>query len=247
MPDHRCWIAACALGAALAQAGPPDDIMPGNFSALQPGSALPQGWTRTAVADGRAPTSYSLVEDRGVTVLRAESSRSAAGLTHRLQVDPQEYPILKWRWKISNVITNADLSRKEGDDFPARLYVSFDYPIERLPLAERVKLRVARALYDPNLPAATLCYVWDGKAPTGTIAASAYSSRVRIMVVESGSARVNQWVNIARDLAGDFRAAFGEDAPAVSAIAVAVDTDNTGASVTTHFGDISLHKRTVKP
>ena len=99
---------------------------------------------------------------------------------------------------------------------------------------------MARVLHDPDLPAATLCYVWDGKAPAGTIVASSYTQRVRMVVVESGATRVNQWLAVARDVAADFKAAFGEDAPAITAVAIATDTDNTGESAVAFYGDISF-------
>lgn len=135
------------------------------------------------------------------------------------------------------------LRSKAGDDFPARLYVMFDYPLEKLPFIERNKLRLARALFDPGLPAATLCYVWDGKAAVETIAPSAYSDRVRLIVVASGAARVGRWVDVERNVAADFRAAFGDEAPPVKAIAIATDTDNTGASATAYFGNIYFYKQ----
>lgn len=65
-------------------------------------------------------------------------------------------------------------------------------------------------------------------------------------VVESGPARVKRWVNMERDVYRDFKAAFGEAPPVISAIAVATDTDNTGESVTAWYGDISLHKHEVR-
>jgi hypothetical protein len=66
---------------------------------------------------------------------------------------------------------------------------------------------------------------------------------VRIIVVEGGGDRVNRWVRFERDLARDFEAAFGEPSPAVTAFALAGDTDNTGATVTAYFGDISVNKQ----
>jgi hypothetical protein len=222
-----------------------DRRVAGAFSAERPGTALPAGWVPLAVANIKVRTRYTLVDDNGVTVLRADSQAGASGLSRALRVDPVDLPWLRWRWKISNVIEQADLRSKEGDDFPARIYVMFDYPLEKLPFLERNKLRLARALFDPHLPAATLCYVWDGKAPAGTIAPSAYSERVKIIVVESGSARAKQWVDVERNIARDFHAAFGEDAPPVSAIAIATDTDNTGTFATAFFGDISFNKHGV--
>lgn len=234
--------ALAAAGAALAAE---ERLMIAAFSAARAGAALPAGWLPLSASGSAAPTRYTLVDDGGTTVLHAEAKASASALSHPLRVDPAATPWLRWRWKIGTLIEQADLRTREGDDFPARLYVMFDYPLEKLPFVERSKLRLARALFDPNLPAATLCYVWDGKAARGTIAPSAYTNRVRLIVVESGSTRVNRWVDVERNIAADFRAAFGEDPPAVTAIAVAVDTDNTGAFATSYFGDISFNKQSV--
>lgn len=66
------------------------------------------------------------------------------------------------------------------------------------------------------------------------------------IVVESGAAGVNQWLAVERNIAADFRTAFGEEPPAITAVAVATDTDNTGASVTAFYVDISFHKQNVK-
>ena len=212
------------------------------FSALRPGTALPAEWAPLESAGITAHTRYTLVTDSGVTVLRADSSAGASGLSRQMHINPVDHPWLRWRWKINNVIAQADLRTKAGDDFPARLYVMFDYPLEKLPFVERNKLRLARALFDSKLPAATLCYVWDGNAPAETVAPSAYSDRVRLIVVESGTARVRQWVDFERNIARDFRMAFGEDAPPVSGIAIMTDTDNTGTAATSFFGDISFYK-----
>ena len=231
-------MAACA-GVALAIE---DHVVAAAFSAAQAGGALPAGWVPLAVAGIKNCTQYTLVNDGGITVVRAESRAAASGLSRPLRVNPAEFPWLRWRWKIDNLIANADLGTRAGDDFPARLYVMFDYPLEKLSFIERSKLRLARALFDPDLPAATLCYVWDGTAAVETIAPSAYSDRVRLIVVASGAARVGRWVNFERNVAADFRAAFGEDAPPVRAIAIATDTDNTGAFATTNFGDIYFYK-----
>ena len=239
-----CAAAVIALCATLAFAAA-NTIMIGAFSAARPGSAFPEGWAPLGLQNVRNRTRYALVNDDGKTVLRAESNAAASGLSRKLHADPAEYPLLRWRWKVSNTLKGGDVYKKEGDDYPARIYVMFDYPIEKLPFDERRKLRMARALHDPDLPAATLCYVWDSKAPPGTITPSTYTDRVRMVVVESGPARVKRWVDVERDVYRDFRAAFGEAPPAISAIAVATDTDNTGETVTAWYGDISLHKRAV--
>ncbi|MEO8165601.1 MAG: DUF3047 domain-containing protein, partial [Betaproteobacteria bacterium] len=102
------------------------------------------------------------------------------------------------------------------------------------------KVYLARKRYGQDVPTAALCYVWDARAPVGTSVWSPYTDRVRVIVVESGTANLNRWREVQRDLVADFRAAFGEEPPPIAGIAVASDTDNTGESVTAMFGDIRL-------
>ena len=234
--------ACCAAALAWAQA---DALIAGAFSTLKAGAALPESWKPLGVSSAKQATRYTLVDEGGVTVLRAEAHASASGLSRNIKVNPAEYPLLKWRWKISNVLKGSDIHTKAGDDYPARVYVMFDYPLDKLSFADRTKLRLARALHDPNLPAATLCYVWDSKAPAGTIVPSSYTNLMRMVVVESGASRVNQWLAVERDVAADFKAAFGEETAAISAVAIATDTDNTGESVVAFYGDISFYKHRV--
>jgi Protein of unknown function (DUF3047) len=241
-----CWVAALAW----AQAGSPEGaLVIGAFSSLQAGAAMPDTWQPQGVSRAKPPTRYTLVDDAGVTVVRADAVASVAALSRSLKVSLSDYPLLRWRWKVANILKTSEIRSKDGDDYPARVYVMFDYPLEKLSFADRARLRLARALHDPRLPAATLCYVWDSKAPAGTIVPSSYTNLMRMMVVESGAARVNRWLEVERDVAADFRAAFGtahgNDTPAVLGVAIATDTDNTGESAVAFYGDISFYKQKV--
>jgi hypothetical protein len=210
------------------------------FSALRPGDALP-GWLKPFAFEGRPRlTEYSLVEDGGRTVLRARADASTSSLIRELRVDPRSHPLLAWRWRVTKLLARSDIGTKEGDDFPARIYVTFDLDIATLPLGERVKLRLARAIWGAQVPLAALCYVWDARAPQDTIVPNAYTDRVQMVVVDSGPARLGRWVERARDVAADYRRAFGGEAPPVNGVVVSVDTDNTGETAQTYFGDIEF-------
>jgi hypothetical protein len=78
---------------------------------------------------------------------------------------------------------------REGDDYAARVYVLLDYPLDSLSFATRQKLRLARTFFDPDLPAATLSYVWDNRAAPGTHARSAYTETVEMIVLRGPEAR----------------------------------------------------------
>ncbi len=229
-----------AFAGGAAESAETTDSAIAPFSAGSPGSAFPIPWRIVTLPKPKHSTQYTLVADEGTTVLRAQANAAMASLVHPLKLDPKNNPFISWRWKISNLLDKADISTKAGDDFPARVYVVFDYDVGKLSLLQRVKIFLARKLYGREVPSAALCYVWDGKAPAGTSVWSPYTDRVRVIVVDSGAANVNRWREAERDLVADFRSAFGEEPPEISGVAVASDTDNTGESVTAWFGDIRL-------
>ncbi len=183
----------------------------GRFSALAPGS-VPTPW-RPVGLHGKPPTQFTLVKDGRTVVVRAHSVAAVAALVRDLRVDPRHYPLIRWRWKVASLLQKGNLYRKDGDDYPARVYVTFDYDVNKLPWLTQAKLWLARTLYGEGVPVAALCYVWDNRAPVGTMVASAYTDQVRMIVVESGEGRLNRWVDEERNLYQDYRAAFGEEPP----------------------------------
>lgn len=235
-------MAAVALTAAAAAfaSSLPDLIAP--FSGTPPGAALPAGWERVQLPNVRAPE-VALATEEGVTVLRLVARDAAGSVAHRLAADPRRTPMLSWRWKVDRVLEGADLRRREGDDYAARVYVTFDLPHDQLTLAQRARMAIARLVYKLPVPPAALCYVWDNRNPVGTSAWNPYTSQVRMVVLRSGPADVGRWVSESRDVAADFRDAFGQPAPPISGVAVSADTDQTHESVTAWFGDLLLEPR----
>ncbi len=153
------------------------------FSAAAPGAPLPAPWRLTTLPGVERATQYALIADEASVVLRANAQAAMASITHPLKVDPDKFPFISWRWKISNVLQTSDLRSKTGDDFPARVYVLFDFDIGKLSILQRARMYLARKRYGVDVPSAALCYVWDGKEPVGTAVWSPYTDRVRVIVV----------------------------------------------------------------
>jgi hypothetical protein len=155
---------------------------------------------------------------------------------------------LAWRWRVDRHPEGADLTMKSADDMPARVCVLFDLPLERLTAGERFKVRLGRALFDPDLPAAAICYVWDATLQAGRWLPNAYTARVQLLVLRSTASgdADGAWVSESRDLAADFARAFPHEArgglPPLAAIGVATDGDNTGGSTLAYLGDLVLER-----
>ena len=239
------WASAIAILAAGPAAATRPALDPAPFSAAMPGTAPRDiAWVPLALPKV-APPAMELVAEDGVTVLRSVAAAAAGTVAYALGHDANVRPMLRWRWKVDRVVAKADLAEKSGDDFAARVYVFFDVPAAAMPWTTRVKYFVARNLYGQSLPTAALCYVWDNRHAPGTARWNPYTDRVRTVVLRSGGA--GPWASESRDLAADFREAFGAGwhgpVPRVTGIAVGNDTDQTGERVTAWFGDFRLEPR----
>ena len=217
------------------------DIPVGSFSNLESGDALPEGWEELKLGKA-APTEYRLVEYNGNVVVQAISEGTASGLIREVDINPDEYPVITWEWKVSNVLEKGDLTQKDGDDFAARLYITFDYSPKNLPFGERIKYRALRLLGYKDIPLRALNYVWSNKAPEGTMAPNAYTDWVTMIALQSGEEHSNTWKFESRNLYKDFIDAFGEEPGAITGIAIMTDTDNTGESAMAYYGDITVSR-----
>lgn len=205
----------------------------------------PAPWRVAGVPGGKIPlTHFSMVDMGGRKVLRVATAKSYGNLVHDLPAGATAAGLrLNWRWRLENALQGADLLTRQGDDSPLKVCVLFDMPLEKLGLIERNLFRVARAASTEKLPSATLCYVWDDRLSPETMLSNAYTSRVRLIVTTSGAQQLGQWVQQSRDIAVDFRRAFGAESdslPPVMAILVGGDADNTGGRSTGYLEDIRL-------
>jgi hypothetical protein len=226
---------------AVAAQGP-SSIEVGKFSAESVEKKLPEGWKPQLFKGIERHTTYTLVKDGETTVVKAVANQSASLLIREIKIDPKEYPIVQWRWKISNILQKADVHTKEGDDYPARLYITFEYDSSKVSFFEKFKFDTIRLFYGRYPPLAALNYIWESKAPVGAILPNAYTNRAMMIVVESGPEKLNEWIHEERNVYEDYRKAFGEGPPMISGVAIMTDTDNTGESATAYYGDIVFKK-----
>ncbi len=204
------------------------------------GSQPPSPWRLVTVRNIDTHTQFDVIELDGERVLRAYSAKGAASLAHRLDLDPATRPRLRWRWRVDEMPASADLASRSGDDYAARVYVTFEPDPSSIGFGTRARIALGRTLFGNDTPAAALCYVWDNKHLVGHMAANAYTDRVGMIVLQSGEENLARWVMENRDVVADYEAYFGSAPRRITGVLVAADSDNTGERSLSYFGDLTL-------
>ncbi len=166
-------------------------------------------------------TRYSLIRDDalGKTVLKAESHQGASGLFREIKIDLDKTPYLNWSWKTSSAFKGINENEKAGDDFVARIYVVVD----------------GGYFFWKTI---ALNYVCSSSHNTGEKWDNPFTSNATMYAVDSGMKNLGKWQQYKRNVKEDLKNIVGKDTQYIDAIAIMTDTDNSGQSATTYFGDI---------
>ncbi len=223
-----------------------DSVLPSaasipRFSIRAAGSA-PQEWAFQPVRGAKHVTRYAFVRDEelGATVLEAVAEAAGGALIYRFDADARHSSVLRFKWKPGNLIATSDPRTKSGDDYVARIYITFATDPDHAGVKEKAENAVARLFYGETPPHAALSYVFTQKAVQGSIITSPYTRRVKKIVVDADPNSIGKWKSFSRDIYEDYKRAFGEEPPRISGIAIMVDTDNTGENASARFADITL-------
>ena len=246
MAIARAIAAACLL-IGLAAFAAEGVLELGPFSTVKPGDAFPENWQPQTFKKIPNHTHYQLVKDGDITVIKAESKAAASGLIKSLQLNLKDFPILEWRWKVMNTIKGSNPKTKSGDDYSARIYLTFLYDPSRVTAWQRTKYATAKLFYGAYPPHAGINYIWSDELAVDAIVPNPYTDRLRMIVVDGGAAHLDQWQSYRRNVYEDYKLAFGEEPPQVSGIAIMTDTDNTGESAVAYYGDIRLRSLSSPP
>jgi len=167
-------------------------------------------------------TRYEVLIEDGRRVLHGVSQSAHAGLVRAIKVKTPAHARLDWRWKVLAPLTGNNRERERaGDDYAARVFVVFE--TSAIPLRTRA-----------------INYVWAAHEPVGAMFPSPYTKNVAMIVVRSGPADAGRWLGESRDVLADYRRFFDSAPTRISAVAVLVDTDNTGRTAEAWFADLVL-------
>ena len=174
----------------------------------------PSGW-QIKVNHGKPD--ISACKDEDVACVHLRSQKSSFALERGVDIDPAEMPYLTWHWKVTRLPRGGDFRHAATDDQAAQVLLAF---------ADR---RV-------------LTYIWDTTAPRGVMenASSVPLVHVFAIVCESGDAQANRWISEMREVAADYRQAFGKPAPRVKGIRIQINSQHTGSSAESYIGDVTF-------
>jgi hypothetical protein len=236
-----CMVAALILGASGCSTPP----------AIHSPSTIPQQlpltfnardkihW-ETVVFPGKLRTEFRRVPHEGRDSIQAESVQSASMLRQRVHIPTEQLGLIHFEWQVDTLLENANLTEPSQGDSPVRLVLAFDGDRQHFSARDAMLSELSRALTGEDMPYATLMYVWSNHLPVDTVIVHPRTSRVRKIVVESGPARLRQWLHYERDLQADFKRAFGEAAGPLQAIGIMTDSDNTRSRTKAWYGTIGL-------
>jgi hypothetical protein len=211
----------------------------------EPGSQPPKPWQVVGLPERFAKpiTQFDLTDVDGAHVLRVKADKSWGSLIHPIIETVKPGTVLRWRWRLEQPLAKTDIHAKATEDSALKVCLSFDMPADNIPGGERLIFKLAQALTKEKIPTATLCYIWGGKETIGYEQASLFTARVRFIVLANESTPLKAWQNKERNVYADFLKAFGQETvavPALSAIIIGADADNTQGSSYGYVGDVQL-------
>ncbi len=224
--------------AACSSAPPPSAPMPSAAVGVGPWA----GWDHYTLP-GKRTTVYRTQREGARFIVHAQAESSASMFRRQLRIDAAQLGRVQFSWRVAGLIEQADLAEADAADSPVRLVFAFDGDHGRLSMRARMLFELAQALTGEPPPYATLMYAWDNRAAPGTVIVGPRTDRVRKIVVETGASRLGQWLQYERDLAADFRLAYGEEPGPLIGVALMTDADNTSSRAAGQYGEVRLFSR----
>ncbi len=185
-------------------------------------------------------STYSIQNEGGTNVLVAQADCSASGIIYNRSFNIYKTPVVKWKWKISNIYQAGDEKKKSGDDYPLRVYVIFKYDPDKAGTWEQAQYKALKLFYGEYPPHSSLNYIWANKKYPEHILPNPYTAKTQMILQQKGPEHAGQWIEERVNALGDYRKAFGVDPPAEARLAIMSDADNTGEKATGYVDYIEV-------
>ena len=178
---------------------------------------VPFGW-QLKERSGKA-----IIKEAGIHALHLRSKDTSYALQKPVSVDPQKYPVLSWKWKVTKLPEGGDFRRSKTDDQAAQLFVAFS---DRKVIA----------------------YIWDSSAPQGLMedACALPFVTIKAIVVRSGPSEMGNWITEMRNAHEDYIKLYGHEPPEIGGVRIQINSQHTETSGESFFADVVFRKEEEK-
>ena len=203
------------------------------------GIANAKAWTHYKLP-GKTPSEFEYELADGRDAIAAKAQSSASMLRQVMRVEPSALGLIRFSWKLPDLIQSADMSVREFDDSPVRVVLAFEGDRSKFSNKNAMLSELAHALTGEPMPYATLMYVWCNTCERESVILNPHTDRIRKLPLESGRDKLNRWMDYERAVRDDFVKAFGEEPGMLTSISIMTDTDNTKSVARAWYGTVSL-------
>jgi len=184
-----------------------------DLSSARLGAGVPSGWKTRAVR-GQRPPGIEVRDDGEGRVLRVHGAGRAAWFYRELSPEIADTDgLLRWSWRVLDAPAAADLRTETLDDSPIRVYVVFGKP--------GIFGNAARIIF----------YTFGNAEPSGFARASFVSDQLHIVRIDGAAERTSWRAHTVAPFA-DYRRIWKREPPAITAIGIMQDTDQTRSQAT---------------
>ena len=204
------------VGVAVVSSDGPEPVRTvEDFSSFEEGS-FPEGWKSRG---GEGSDVYRVRSDHE-PYLEANAKQSAVTIAKQFEYDLTEYPYLSWQWRVIELPKGGDERYKKTGDSAAAIYVIFE------------------GRFRPK----SIKYVWSASLPRGTTTESPSNSKTKIVVLQTQSSPMDEWVSERVNVYADYQRLFGGEIELVQAIGLMSDSDNTQSTAVAYYKAIMISK-----
>jgi hypothetical protein len=237
-------LAACAT--QQPESGEPANLASSPWTTASSSAVEAVPW-RHQQFPGKRHREYRYMRVDGRDTMMVQASSSASMLRQVVRVEAADLHQLRFSWKVPALIASADLTVRELADSPVRVVLAFEGDRSKFAVKDAMLSELAHALTGEPMPYATLIYVWCNNREPGSVLVDPSTSRIRKIVMESGTGNLHRWMDYERDIRTDYLKAFGEQPGTLVTIGIMTDTDNTLSTAHAWYGPVRHVPATAAP
>jgi hypothetical protein len=202
---------------SLSPAWGTQSLVVADFSLDVDKEGVPQGWE---LKETKGDADFTVIKDGPISALRLRSKDTSFALQRKVDVNPQDYPMISWKWKVTKLPEGGDCRDAKTDDQAAQLFLAFS---------------------NSNV----ISYLWDTTAPQGLIGGpwSYPFVTVKAIVLRSGHSEAGKWITETRNAYDDYKKLFGDDPPQIAAVRIQINSQHTDTSGESFFADVMFSQK----